>query len=198
MGGPRIDKVERTSQATPLAGDFLKFLQGQLSEGAFGTGVGPLQREAGTAIQQFVKSLQGQVAGGPSESLQRLLTGVEAGSRRRTETGAGNLREQFGITGSRFGTPLALGEARFRAEAGEGLDRTLGLLGEQGRQFDIGQLLAGIQQLFGQGRENVDLFARFAELGILPEEIIAGPGIGQQLLTGGLEIAASAAGGAGG
>ena len=63
MGGPRIDKVERTSQATPLAEDFLKFLQGQLSEGAFGIGVGPLQREAGTAIQQFVTSLQGQVAG---------------------------------------------------------------------------------------------------------------------------------------
>ena len=193
MGGPRIDKVERTSQASQFSEEFLKILQGQLS-GAFGTGVGPQQREAGTAIRQFVKSLQGQVAGGPSESLQRLLTGVEAGSLRRTEEGAGNIREQFGITGSRFGTPLAMGEARFRAERGEGLDRTLGQLGEQGRQFDIGQLLAGIQQLFGQGQANIDLFARFAELGILPEEIIAGPGIGQQLLAGGLQAGAAFAG----
>ena len=194
MGGPRIEKVEQTSQATPLAEDFLKILQGQIDEGSFGTGVGPLQRDAGSAIRQFVTSLQGSVEGGPSESLQRLLSGVDAGGLRRTEEGAGNLREQFGITGSRFGTPLALGEARFRAESGEGLDRTLGALGEQGRQFDIGALLEGIQQLFGQGQANTDLFARFAALGILSEEIIAQPGIFDQILSGVLQGAGAFAG----
>ena len=196
MGGPKITKVEQTSQATPLAEDFLKILQGQIDEGSFGTGVGPLQRDAGSAIRQFVTSLQGNVEGGGSERLQRLLSGVEAGSLRRTEEGAGNLREQFGITGSRFGTPLALGEARFRAESGEGLDRTLGALGEQGRQFDIGQLLQGIAQLFNQGQANTDLFARFAALGILPEEIIAQPGIFDQLVSGGIQAGTKAAGAA--
>ena len=60
MGGPRVDQVQPASQATPLAEDFLKILQGQLSSGAFGTGVGPLQREAGTALRQFITALQGK------------------------------------------------------------------------------------------------------------------------------------------
>ncbi len=200
MGGPKITKVQGESQATPLAEDFLKLLEGQLAEGSFGTGVGPLQREAGTAIRQFITSLQGQ-GGGPSEGLSRLIEGVEAGSKRRTEEGALNQREAFGITGSRFGTSLALGEGRLRAEAGEGLDRTIGGLLEQGRQFDTTALFQAIQQLFGQGEANIAPFRQFAGLGILPEEIIASPGFLDQLLSGAISGAAAFAGrppGAGG
>ncbi len=187
MSGPDITRVEGKNQATDFGTNFIKFLQGQMDEGAFGTGVGPLQREAGTAARQFVNSQQSSVAGGPSQSLQRLLGGIEAGSLRRTEESAGNLREAFGITGNRFGSALALGEGRLRAEAGEGLDRTLGQLGEQGRQFDINALLEGIAQLFSQGQANTSTFERFASLGILPDEIIAQPGIGDQLISGAIQ-----------
>ena len=182
MGGPKIDKVQPGSQATPLAEDFLKILQGQLSSGAFGTGVGPLQQEAGTAIRQFIKSLQG--SGGISEGSARLIEGLEAGSEARTERGAADLREQGGILGTRFGSSLAQGEALFRSESNASLDQLIGGIQEQGRQFDIGALLQGISQLFSQGESNLRPFEQFAGLGILPEEIIVSPSTGTQIVTG--------------
>jgi len=173
--GPNIQREEATSQATPLAEDFLKILQGQLSSGAFGTGVGPLQRESGTALRQFIQSLQGG-AGGQSEGLTALIKGLEG----RTERSAADLREQGGIIGTRFGSSLAQGEGLLRAEA----DANIGALQEQGRQFDIGALLQGIQQLFAQGQGNLQPFQQFSALGILPEEIIVSPSTGTQIISG--------------
>ena len=182
MGGPNIQREEVTSQATPLAEDFLKILRGQLSSGAFGTGVGPLQREAGTALRQFISALQGP--GGVSEGSDRLIEGLEASSAARTERSAADLREQGGITGTRFGTSLAQGEALLRSESGAALDQLIGGIQEQGRQFDTGQLLQAIQALFGQGEANIATTERFAGLGILPEEIIVSPSTGTQIVTG--------------
>lgn len=182
MGGPNVQREEQVSQATPLAENFLEILQGQLSSGAFGTGVGPLQREAGTALRQFITSLQGP--GGVSAGSARLIEGLEATSQARTERSAADLREQGGITGARFGTSLASGEALLRSEAGASLDQLIGGIQEQGRQFDVGLLLQSIGQLFGQGQANLQPFQQFSALGILPEELIVSPSTTTQVITG--------------
>jgi hypothetical protein len=173
--GPGVQKEEVTSQATPLAEDFLKVLQGQLSSDAFGTGVGPLQRESGTALRQFISALQGG-QGGQSEGLTKLIGGLEA----RTERSVGDLREQSGILGQRFGSSLAQGEGVLRSEA----DAQIGALQEQGRQFDTTALFQAIQGLFGQGEANIDPFRQFASLGIMPEEIIVSPSTATQVVAG--------------
>lgn len=182
MGGPNVETVQPTSQATPLTEDFLKLLQGQLSSGAFGTGVGPRQREAGTALRQFIQSLQG--VGGGSEGLNQLISGIETSGAARIERGAADLREQGGILGQRFGSSLAQGEALFRSEAGAELDQTIGGLREQGRQFDTAALFQAIQGLFAQGQGNLEPFQQFSALGILPEEVIVSPSTATQVVTG--------------
>ncbi len=172
--GPDVQQVDVGSQATPLAEDFLAVLQGQLSSDAFGTGVGPLQREAGTALRQFIESLQsGQ--GGVSAGSEKLIAGLTAGSEARTERGVGDLREQGGITGQRFGSSLATGEALLRSESSASLDQLIGGIMESGRQFDTDLLLQSIAQLFGQGQANIDPFMQFAGMGIFPDETIVSP-----------------------
>ncbi len=186
MTGPNIDKVGTESQASPLTDDILKQLQGILSQGGLGTGAGPLQREAGTAIQQFVKALQGTL-GGRSEGVNKLIGGLEAGSKRRTDTAAADQREAFGITGSRFGSPLATSEALLRSESATGLDQTIGGILETSRQFDTNALLAGISQLFGQGQANTNAFTNLLPLGVFQEEVIATPGVFDQILAGSIQ-----------
>lgn len=183
--GASTQTVPVTSQATPLGEDYLRRLQGHLSSDAFGTGVGPLQQEAGTALRQFITSLQGQ--GGVSEGAQRLISGLEQESGRRTERQVGDAREQHGIYGQRFGSTLAQGEAALRSQAGAELDQLIGQIQEGSRQFDATQLLASIGQLFGQGQANVAQVADFAALGIHPSDTIASPGFLQQLLSGGMQ-----------
>jgi hypothetical protein len=184
MTGPDIEQVDVSNAATPLSEDILAQLQGFLSQG-LGTGVGPLQQGAGTAIQQFVTALQG--SGGRSEGLDRLITGLEAGSERRTNTAAANQREAFGIAGSRFGTPLATGEALLRSEAATGLDQTIGSLLETGRQFDTNALLQGIAQMFGQGQANVSQFTGILPIGVQNPETIVSPSLGGQIVSGVLQ-----------
>ena len=179
--GPNVETVQPESQATPFGEDFLKILRGELST-AFGTGVGPNQREAGTALRQFIQSLQG--SGGGSEGLNQLISGIETSGAARIERGAADLREQGGILGQRFGSSLAQGEGLFRAEAGAKLDQTIGGLREQGRQFDQTALFEAIQGLFGQGQASLDFLGQFAKLGILPEEIIVSPSTTTQVVTG--------------
>ncbi len=223
MTGPSIENVERSSQATPLAEDFLKVLQGQLAEGAFGTGVGPLQREAGTAIRQTVSSLQGRSAVDTASQFgtegDRLISGLETGSARRTARSSADLTELFGAAGAgRFGTAITQGQARLQGDANASLDELIGqiLLGQQAgrqgaRQFDVqanqagdSQLIQAIAQLFNQGQGNIAPFQQLSLAGILPEEVIASPGIIDQLISGGLQAgsaflgAPGAAGGAGG
>lgn len=67
--GAETRSVERTSQATPLSSDVLSMLQGQLSQGAFGQGVGPMQRESGTAMRQWMQS-RGMLMDGPQSGPQ--------------------------------------------------------------------------------------------------------------------------------
>ncbi|MEE8113337.1 MAG: hypothetical protein V3T23_03175 [Nitrososphaerales archaeon] len=197
MGGPRVQKEEVSTQATPLAENFLKVLQGQLDEGAFGTGVTGAQRESGTALRQFISSLQSNIGapGTPSAGAQRLIGGLETQSRARTERSAGDLRESQGILGARFGSSLTQGEALLRTEADANLDQLIGSILEQSRQFDEGirlqnqeLLLGGISQLFGQGQANIEPFREALRLGVQPEETIVSPSTGTQLITAGTGI----------
>ena len=189
--GPKTKRVQPRSQATPLAEDFLRKLQGQLSSDAFGTGVGPLQREAGTAIQQYLRSLQTRTGSGDTPQTAQLISALQAGSETRANRQAADLREAFGAAGTRFGSSLATGEARLRGDIVTGLDQTIGAIRVNQSQFDASQLMSAIAQLYGMGQGNIAPFLQLAQLGILPEEVLASPGFGQQLLTAGLNVGAN-------
>lgn len=156
-------RVQPESQATPLAGDVLGFLQGQIGQGGFGP-LTPLQRQAQNSLQNFIASNQ------PFD-LGPLLAQLEQVQGRQVETGAANLREGFGVAGSRFGTPLAAGEAQFRTGAAGDFATTVSQLLQN--QFNIGneQLLQAIG-LGGQlSTQNIAPFIQLAGMGILPEQI---------------------------
>jgi hypothetical protein len=151
--GNKVESVDRRNNASGLSDDVIAYLQGQIAEGSFGTGVSPLQREAGTAIRQVVNS------GGLSPEI---LDAVN----RTTNRQAGDLREGFGIAGSRFGTPLAIGEGILRSDAATNVAN----IGSE-------RLLAAIQMMQQFGGENLAPFIQLASLGILPPQLVEKPGI---------------------
>ena len=146
-------------------------LQGQLSEGAFGTGVGPRQRQAGTAASQFVSS------GGGQFDLSPLFEALEAGQGRRTEKAVGNLREGFGITGNRFGSALQTGEAELRTGMGTNLEALMADITRQEFGAQQNRLLQGISQLFGIGQGNIQPFMQLGAMGINPDVFTENPWI---------------------
>lgn len=173
---------EVTSQATPLAKDILSILQGQLKEGSFGVGVGPLQQQAGTAAQQFVSSGTAGRGGTEGFDLSPLLAQLEEIQNRRVGEAAGDLREGFGIAGSRFGTPLAVGEAKLRTDLESEFGANIGELlrqsfeSQQQRQlFAQGQQLQGINQLQTIGQGNIAPFLGLSALGISPDAFTENP-----------------------
>ena len=184
MGGPNIDHVEKTSQATPFAEDILAFLQGQLSQGAFGTGVGPLQRGAGQSIDRLVAQLEG------GEGVNNLLDAITSRNKTNLGESIASQKEGFGQEGSRFSSESAKGESDLRAKNQESLDVTTA----QATLANNQQLMAAIGQMFGMGTQSMAPFMDMARLGIVPEEIIASPSIGSQLLSGGISAIANFAG----
>lgn len=160
---PEIKAKQPRSQATPLSEDVLDVLRKQVLGGAFGEGLGPLQREAGTATRQFIKSRQ------TMDDFGKLAQPLIDISRRETDRSAADLRESFGIAGSRFGTPLAFGESRLRTDAGQNLDATLAELFQQ----EQGRLLEAIGMLQSIGQQNIEPIMNMAQLGVLPEEMFA-------------------------
>lgn len=194
MGGPRIDRVERTSQATPFAEDFLKQLQGELAAYGLGTGVGPLQRESGTAIRQYLAGLQ-QRAAGLSQGKSPLLDAISKRNEEFVNRQAASLKDVFGASGARFGSQVARGESDLRRGAASDFAVTSAGTLLQEQQF-LDQLLpAVIGQQFQMGGAALAPMLQLAQLGILPEEVIASPGLGQQLVGGGLTAAGAFLGG---
>lgn len=207
--GPKVQSVDQTNRATPLAEDFLKILQGQIDEGAFGTGVGPLQREAGTSAKQFVNSMQGapdvNTAGKVGDYSKRLIDSTTELSNRQTNRGAADLREAFGAAGTRYGSSLATGEGRYRADANMDLGNIIAqILTSQGdreqsaRQFDVNanqnknaQFMNALSQLFGMGEANTAPFLGISQQGILNPETIVSDSLASTLLKGGLNTASS-------
>lgn len=194
--GPDVQTVENRNVATPLAENIVKMLQGELSAGAFQLGPGPQQRRAGTALDQFVSTLE-QRLGDPNRTSE-LVGALETQSARRTNRQAGDLREAFGAAGNRFSTGLANSEALLRAESLANLDAIAGNVALQQEQFDTNALLQGISQLFSQGQQTRQLdlgtLLEIGTAGVNRPETIAGPGLGETILSGLFDVGASYAG----
>jgi hypothetical protein len=195
---PKVTPIQGT--ATPLTEDLVKSLQGELDANALGTGVGGLQRGAGTAIQQFVESgLKARTSGGLDPGTEALIGALTRSSQVATGRQAGDLREAFGAAGSRFGSSLAQGEGILRGEAQRGLDEVVGniLVGQE--QFNTASLLQAIAEMSRQGSANIQPFLSVAGLGARPAENVVSPNPWLQIISGviqaGGRAAAAAAGG---
>lgn len=158
--GPEVTSRQPRSQATPLAEDFLNLLRREIAGGTFGEGLPGLGRESGTAIRQFIENRASP------ENFARLAAPLTDISRRETDRSAADLREGFSIAGSRFGTPMAMGEARLRSDAGQNLDATLSNL----FQSEQGNLLSGIGMMNQIGMQGIMPFLQMAMQGIMPEQ----------------------------
>lgn len=188
--GPNIQSVDRSSQATPFAEDFLKLLQGQLST-AFAPGAGTAGMTPGTNFQQALGGIN--TASQLTNAAPGLIEALTNRSQATTDRDAAQLRESFGAMGGRFGSAVSRGEGQLRSESGLNLDQLVAsvLMEQSGReqaarQFDVmSNLEAAIP------------FFQMAGQGIIPQEIIASPGIGSQLLSGGLNALGMYLGGGG-
>lgn len=188
--GPKIQSVERQSQATPYSNDFLKLLQGHLS-GAFQGPTGTAGMTPGQSPQQMVNFQQKlggiNTASQYQDNSNQLMGALTARSNATTDRSAAALREGQGVLGSRFGSSAARGEGLLRSEAGLNLDQLLASVmfenaarQQQARQFDVQANLEAAAPFF-----------QMAGLGIIPNEIIASPGVGQQILGGALDLGAA-------
>lgn len=186
--GASTQRIERGSQATPLAEDFLAALQGHIAAGSLGEGFGGLQRDAGSAIRQFVNSGGPNTAGMLDADLTGLLDALSTVNARNTDRQAMDLREQFGAAGNRFSTGLSVGEGILRSDSLDNLNARLAELGnrtlgiqQRAREFDVGSQLQAIGSMFGMGTQSLAPFLQMAGMGILPEEIVQRPGLLGQL-----------------
>jgi len=166
-----IESVQRENQATPLANQFLELLSGQISSGEIGAGVGPLQRQAGTAAQQFVNS------GGGQFDISPLFKALQAQTDRGTTSGLRDLREGFGIAGNRFGTGFGAGQAQFSAQRQADLDALFGNLSLDTFNAEQSRLLESIGLLGDLGTQNLAPFVNLAGRGILEPELAEKKGL---------------------
>lgn len=185
------------SQATPLAEDVLGILRKQISGGTFGTGFGPLQQQAGTAIQQFVNS----GAGGRFESgtlpqvrdinltpvdIATQIGNLENIQQRSSQRALADVRETIGAQGGgRFGTGVtrAVGDTARDLELGFTAQLDQLLRDQQGLQLGVQQagiqrdLAVGNQQL-SQDQLNMQAFEQ--ELGRVLNAIVTMQNLGVQ------------------
>lgn len=152
--------VQRENAATPLSQDIIQLLQGQIAEGAFGTGVGPLQREAGTAIRQFVSS------GGMDlpDELERSMTQRQTNQR---NVALADLGEQFGAAGAQAGSSLALGSSDLLSRL---VPRQTEQFFQERRRFND-QRLRSIAQMAQMGQQNIAPFLSMAGQGLFAPEV---------------------------
>ncbi|MHC4315807.1 MAG: hypothetical protein ACYSW3_25470 [Planctomycetota bacterium] len=161
--GAKERTVQPVSQATPLAEDILGLMRGRIGAG----GLGPLtalQGLAGQSLANFIPLLE---SGQQTDALRAQMEAIQ-----RQETGAqvGDLRESFGIAGSRFGTPLALGEAGLRSQLGVGFGEQQARILQEQQNIQNQQLLQAIG-LGGQlSAQQIAPFMQLGGMGILPTQ----------------------------
>lgn len=201
----QTETVERSNAATPLSEDIVGLLRGQIQQrgpgpggqtrvglagvespqqrqggmdaAAFGTGVGPLQREAGTAMQQFLtgqrqlaQDIGSEFGAGSTEGFAPVEVPPEQRNamletqQQQRERALSDLGEQFGMAGASLGTPQSVGQARMLSQliprqtqqffdermrrAGLQLDRRQQQTRERGLQLQgVGQQLQARDQL---------------------------------------------------
>lgn len=190
--GPNVQREERSSQATPFAEDFLKQLQGLLSQTGGAQTVGPQQRGVGGSPAAALGGIN--TAAGVRDQTPGLIDALTQRANVATDRGAAQIRESFGAQGGRLGTSRQRVEGQFRNEAGFDLNQIIQqiLTGQAGRETQAQQFDVGANQQFFQ------LLSSIAGLGIIPEELIVSPGLGSQLLAGGIKGGAAAIGNIGG
>lgn len=270
MGAPKVQTVQPRSQASGFSEDFIRMMMGTLTEDAFGLGVSPLQREAGTAFRQFMNSGGGNInfnavdvpaadftsmirditgpSFDPKFDLGKQMGAIETASRRRTNEQAADLREGMGIAGTRFGSALGNAEAKLRSDNEANLAVTMGDLAAKADQMDQARAAMGLQaqgmqvnrdqalvdmlmrdlfgradiafrneagrtgaqqqtfqnmaggwnQLAAMGMQNLQPLMMLAQLGIIPQEVMATPNPWMQLGLGLIQAGGTAAGAAAG
>lgn len=175
---PKIQTREQRSQATPLAMETLEVLRSELMGGAFGAGIGPLSRQAGTAIQQFVAS------GGGRFDTSDLVQNLEEIHRRQLGENVAQLHESFGAMGGRFGRSAADAEAKLRAESTSRFQANIGELFRQEFANQQQRLLQGIGLMQQIGLQSIAPFLAMAQLGIHPEHLVVSDSPFKQITSG--------------
>ena len=170
LPGTNTEHIERGSQATPLAEDVLKQLQGELSQGAFGHGVGPAQRNSTDWLTSLLTSMTGERGQGgidPTGFLDALgKRNTEFVNRQATDQG-----DMFGAGGSRFGSQVSQANTDLRRGAASDFNVTSAQsmldAGKFNAQFGLAQdqaLMAGMGQLFDQGTGAINPFLQMAQM----------------------------------
>lgn len=196
--GNKVESIQRTNVATPLSQDLIALLQGQISGGTFGAGVGPLQREAGTAARQFVNS------GGMPIQMDPVFEALRNQFQRGTTGGLRDIREQFGIAGARFGTGIGAGSAQFLGQREADIGAQLSQIALQDIQSRRQAQLGGIGLLNQIGVSSIAPAFGLAGQGVLPPQLVQKKGFLGQLgdvvstasgIIGGINPIAGAVGG---
>lgn len=159
---PQRETYQPQSQASPLAGDVLDLLRRSIAGGTFGSGFGPLQRGAGTAIQQYVNARQTpEMFNKLAEPLVKLAD-IQLGKN------LGNLKEAFSIGGNRFSSSAAKGIAQEQTDSSANLQAQLSDLFMKGQD----QLFNAIQAMQTMGTQDLAPLFSMAGMGILPEQTV--------------------------
>lgn len=192
--GPDVQTIDNA--ATPVSGNFIQQLEGALNANSLGAGIGDLGQGAEAAITRFVSTGLDRMASGSGvdQGTQQLADALTNRSNTNTNRQAADLREGFGATGTRFGSSLSDSEALLRGEAQQGLDIAIGeLLTEAANRetATMGLLLSAIQEMSRQSQSNLNPFLALTQIGQAPVENVVSPGLGDQLLAGGLQIGGS-------
>lgn len=150
-------------------GEFARGGGGQVGPqggGGFGTGVGPLQREAGTAMRQFVQGLQDRVAGGADFQGREFnaLRDIQAQNR---EEAVADVAERFGRAGNVAGTATGFAQAQTLRDLIPRQEAQLAQI----RRAEEQQLMNAIGQLQQIGQQNIEPFLALASQGILAPEV---------------------------
>lgn len=161
--GARERTVQPVSQATPFA----ELVLGELGRGVGGGAFRPvtaLQRMAQDVLMNFAPLLE------TGEQTDALLRQMEALQRRETGAQVGDLREAFGISGSRFGTPLALGEAGLRSQLGAQFGEQSARMLQQQTNIANQQLLQAAGLAGQLGAQQLAPFIQMASQGVFPTQ----------------------------
>lgn len=134
--------------------------------GSAGMGLGPLQREAGTAMRQFVQSLQDRV-GAAGDFQGREFDALRTIQEQNRERATANAAEQLGRAGNVAGSAQGFAQAQTMRELIPQQERVLA----ETRRAEEAQLLDAIGRLQTIGQQNIEPFLQLASAGIVNPEV---------------------------
>ena len=186
---PQQDTIQPTSQATGLSEDVIALLQGQIAQLGSGGFASPLQRQGGTAIQQFL-----QANAAPADQSQ-LIQSLENVFKDTTSQRLAQATEEFSGVGNRFSSGAALGLSRGAGEQANQQNLLLDLIIRGQENIRQQNLLTGGQALQAFDINQLAQALSLAPAGIFGTQTILTPNPIVQGLQAGAGIAGAAAGG---